>query len=43
MYVEAVDAFIAATKLFMRYLRGWGVTKHNSEEVARMRAEREAR
>ncbi len=42
VYVEAVDAFLAATRVFMKYLHGWGVTKHNPEEVARMRAEREA-
>ncbi len=41
IYVEAVDAFLAATRLFMRYLHGWGLTKQNPEEVARMRAERE--
>lgn len=41
IYVEAVDAFLAATRLFMKYLHGWGVTKQNPEEVARLREERE--
>lgn len=41
IYVEAVDAFLAATKLYMKYLLGWGVTKQNPDEVARMRAQRE--
>ncbi|MEZ6016517.1 MAG: hypothetical protein R3F49_15475 [Planctomycetota bacterium] len=40
IYIEAVDAFIAATRLFMRYLHGWGLTKQNPEEVARMREAR---
>jgi hypothetical protein len=39
IYVEAVDAFLATTKLYMKYLHGWGVTKQNPEEVARMRAD----
>jgi len=41
IFLEAVDAFLAATKLYMKYLQGWGVTKQNPEEVARIRAERE--
>jgi hypothetical protein len=40
IYVEAVDAFLAATNLFMKYLQGWGITKQNPEEVARLREER---
>ena len=42
IYVEAVDAFLATTKLFVKYLHGWGVTKQNPEKVARVREEREA-
>lgn len=42
IYVEAVDAFLAASRLFMKYLHAWGLTKQNPEEIARMRTEREA-
>jgi hypothetical protein len=40
VYLEAVDAFIAATGLFMKYLHGWGFTKQNPDQVARLRKER---
>ncbi len=43
IYVETVDAFLAATKVYMKYLHGWCVTKHNPEDVARVRAAREPR
>lgn len=39
IYVEAADAFLAATKLYMKYLHGWGVVKQNPEAVARWRAQ----
>ena len=38
-YVEAVDAFIAATNIFLDYLEGWVYTKSNPEEVAKLKAD----
>jgi hypothetical protein len=34
VYIEAIEAFSAATQVFMRYLHGWGFTKHNPDVVA---------
>jgi hypothetical protein len=36
-YVEAVEAFCSATKVFHHYVEGWIVTKDNPEAVARLR------
>jgi hypothetical protein len=33
IYVEAVDAFCAATELLLQYVRGWAITKANPELV----------
>ena len=40
IYLEAIDAFIATTGLFMKYLHGWGFTKANPELVQKWREER---
>ena len=36
-YVEAVEAFCAATQVFHHYVEGWIITKDNPETVARLR------
>jgi hypothetical protein len=41
IYIEAIEAFIASTRLFMQYLHGWGITKQYPEEVAKLREARE--
>jgi len=41
IYIEAMDAFIAATRLFAKYLHGWGFTKKNPEAVQELRKHRE--
>ena len=45
IYAEALEAFIAATSLFMRYLHGWGTTKQNPHlgKVARNEVRRKPR
>jgi len=37
VYLEVIEAFCAATALFMTYLHGWGFTKANPELVRRWR------
>ena len=39
-YVEAMEAFCAATKVFHHYVEGWVATKENPEVVARLRKKR---
>ncbi|MCC6425701.1 MAG: hypothetical protein IT435_02650 [Phycisphaerales bacterium] len=43
IYLEVVDAFLAATRLFVKYLQGWEVTKQNPQEIARLREKRQAK
>jgi hypothetical protein len=40
IYIEAVDAFRAATDIFLRYVRGWVFTKANPELVQKWKHER---
>jgi hypothetical protein len=37
LYIEAILAFIDATRLLLKYAHGWGFTKDNPEEVAKLR------
>jgi len=39
LYEEAVEAFIAASELLMKYVQGWGVTKDNPDAVKAGRPE----
>lgn len=41
IYIEATDAFRAATDVFLRYVHGWVFTKANPELVQKWRNERE--
>jgi hypothetical protein len=41
IYIEATDAFRAATDVFLRYLHGWVFTKANPELVQKWKNERE--
>jgi hypothetical protein len=36
-YVEAIEAFYAATELFLHYVEGWIHTKSNPDEVTKLR------
>lgn len=42
IYIEAADAFRAATGVLLRYVHGWAVTKANPELVQRSKQERDA-
>jgi hypothetical protein len=42
IYIEAVDAFRAATDILLRYIRGWVFTKANPELVQKWKHERGA-
>lgn len=41
IYIEATDAFRAATDVFLRYVHGWVFTKANPELVQKWKNERE--
>jgi hypothetical protein len=43
IYIEAADAFRAATDVFLRYVHGWVFTKANPELVQRWKKERDDR
>jgi hypothetical protein len=40
LYVEAVDAFVAATEILLQHVHGWVFTKANPELVQRWKSER---
>jgi hypothetical protein len=40
IYIEAVDAFCAATEILLKYAQGWVFTKANPELVAKWRREK---
>jgi hypothetical protein len=42
IYIEAVDAFRAATDILLRYVRGWVFTKGNPELVQKRKHDRDA-
>ena len=41
IYIEAADAFRAATDIFLRYVRGWMFTKANPELVQKWKQDRD--
>jgi hypothetical protein len=42
IYLEAIEAFLQTTRLFLKYLEGWIFTKANPEIVAEMKRKRDA-
>jgi len=41
IYIEAIDAFIASTNIFLRYLTGWIITKNNPEMLKEIKTQKQ--